>query len=124
MELFLAWIIFAIVVAVAAGSRGRSGFGWFFLAAIISPLLALILLLILPNQREAEKMKRLAKLQSHPGLAGTSTTVQKESSGIFEPDGVFSGIPYRVAQDGSIEAIMQGAKVRFANMDRFVEALA
>ena len=31
---------FAFVVAAAANSRGRSGFGWFVLAIVISPLLA------------------------------------------------------------------------------------
>ena len=39
------WFVFAIVVGVAANARGRDGVGWFFLALIISPVLALILLL-------------------------------------------------------------------------------
>lgn len=52
MEFFVYWLIFSIVVGVAAGSRGRSGFGWFLLSAIISPLLALILVLILPKANE------------------------------------------------------------------------
>jgi hypothetical protein len=47
MEIFLFWIGFAVVVGVIAGNRGRSGFGWFLLACIISPLLAAILVLAL-----------------------------------------------------------------------------
>lgn len=43
------WLFFAILVAMLAGKRGRSGFGWFLLSAIISPLLAVLLLLVLDN---------------------------------------------------------------------------
>jgi hypothetical protein len=43
------WLIFAIVVAAAANGRGRTGFGWFILAVVISPLLAGLLLAILPD---------------------------------------------------------------------------
>jgi uncharacterized membrane protein YhdT len=48
MTWVVAWIIFAIVVAVAAISRGRNGFGWFVLACLISPLLAYLLLVAMP----------------------------------------------------------------------------
>jgi hypothetical protein len=46
--IFAAWLIFAVVVGFLASGRGRSGFGWFILALIISPILAAILLLLLP----------------------------------------------------------------------------
>jgi uncharacterized membrane protein YhdT len=39
MTLIVFWVIFAIVVAVAANSRGRDSVGWFILACLISPLL-------------------------------------------------------------------------------------
>lgn len=48
MELGTLWFIFAIVVGFGASGRGRSGFGWFLLALLISPLLAFILLVLLP----------------------------------------------------------------------------
>lgn len=41
------WIVFCIVVAIVARSKGRSGIAWFFLSFLISPLLALILVLVL-----------------------------------------------------------------------------
>lgn len=47
MEFVIGWLIFAVIVGVIAGSRKRSGFGWFLLAVLISPLLALILVLAL-----------------------------------------------------------------------------
>jgi uncharacterized membrane-anchored protein len=45
------WIAFAVIVGVAANTRGRDGAGWGFLAILISPLLAGLLLLALPDFR-------------------------------------------------------------------------
>jgi len=45
------WFLFAIAVGMIASSRGRSGFGWFILACLISPLLAGIILLVSANLR-------------------------------------------------------------------------
>lgn len=46
--LIILWIVFAIVVGVAANARGRNPLGWVLLACIISPLLAGILLALMP----------------------------------------------------------------------------
>jgi len=55
------WFMFAIVVGIGASSRGRNGFGWFILAAIISPLLAVILLALMPPLKiEADVIKSTA----------------------------------------------------------------
>lgn len=56
MEILIFWIGFSIAVGFFASSRGRSGFGWFLLACIISPLLAIIFAAIasdLTKQKEA-----------------------------------------------------------------------
>ena len=45
------WFIFALAVGFIADARGRSGFGWFFLAILISPLIACVLILALPTPR-------------------------------------------------------------------------
>lgn len=50
MEFVFFWLVFSIVVGVAANSRGRSGVGWFLFSLILSPLLGLILVLVLPRQ--------------------------------------------------------------------------
>ena len=47
MEYVFFWIVFSIVVAIVARSKGRSGIAWFFLSFLISPLLSLILVLVL-----------------------------------------------------------------------------
>ena len=59
MEWVLVWLMFAIVVGAIAPSKGRSGFGWFLLATLISPLIAILALIVVPNLkpeqlREAE----------------------------------------------------------------------
>ena len=41
------WIGFSIVVAVAASARGRTGILWFLLSLLISPLIALLLVLFM-----------------------------------------------------------------------------
>lgn len=50
MEVVLLWFIFAIVVGIAASSRGRIGFGWFLLSLLLSPVIGLILVLVLPDR--------------------------------------------------------------------------
>ncbi len=54
MELFIFWFIFAVIVAYAASTRGRSGVAWFFISALISPLLSMLLLFIMPNLKQAK----------------------------------------------------------------------
>lgn len=49
MEIFFFWFIFAIGVGVIASSRGRDGFGWFFLAMVISPIIAVVIVALIPS---------------------------------------------------------------------------
>ena len=48
--IFFAWLILAVVVAVAASMRGRVGFGWFLLTLAISPLITGLLVFVLPRR--------------------------------------------------------------------------
>lgn len=65
MEIVLGWFIFSIIVGVAASHRGRSGLGWFILATFISPVLALILVLVLPNLVTTEAGGRITPETHH-----------------------------------------------------------
>lgn len=49
MEVVLIWFVFAVVVAILAGKRGRSGFLWFLFSIFLSPLIAGLLVLVLPD---------------------------------------------------------------------------
>jgi energy-coupling factor transporter transmembrane protein EcfT len=58
VEYIFFWFIIAILVGVYAAKRGRSGFGWFLLSVLISPILAfLILLAVGENREKAEQIK-------------------------------------------------------------------
>lgn len=42
MELLLFWFLFAGIVAAYASSKGRSGFGYFILSLLLSPLIGFL----------------------------------------------------------------------------------
>jgi Kef-type K+ transport system membrane component KefB len=44
MEILAVWVVLAIVVAIIASNKGRSGVGWFFLCLVLTPLMILVLL--------------------------------------------------------------------------------
>jgi hypothetical protein len=65
--IFLFWLGFAIVVAVAADSRGRNAFGWTILALVISPLLAGLLLLAMRRRYDPfSDVATLAMIEATP----------------------------------------------------------
>ena len=47
------WIVVAIVGAIVANNKGRSGVGWFFLCLVLTPL-AILVLLALPTLNAVE----------------------------------------------------------------------
>ena len=46
---FLFWFLFSVAVGILASNRGRSGFGWFLLSIVISPLVAGIFVAVSKN---------------------------------------------------------------------------
>jgi hypothetical protein len=50
---FVFWLALAIMVGVAANARRRSGGGWFVLAMLVSPLIALLFLIAFPMRATA-----------------------------------------------------------------------
>lgn len=50
MEIAISWLLLALIVAVAAQARGRSGAGWFLIALVASPVIGLLLVLVLPSR--------------------------------------------------------------------------
>lgn len=64
MVTFIFWLMFSALVGVFASKRGRSGFGWFLIALILSPLIAAILLALIPPN--------IAHIESRELRTGTS----------------------------------------------------
>lgn len=50
ISFWLSWFLLALIVGVAANTRGRNGLGWFTVAVILSPLIGGLLLLALPKK--------------------------------------------------------------------------
>jgi hypothetical protein len=74
VEIVFLWIGLCVVVGVAANARGRNEAGWFFLSLSISPLIALLLVLV---------------MQSRKGEANASSNAPQQP---FEPQEVHAGI--------------------------------
>jgi hypothetical protein len=53
MEWLLVWIVLAVVGAIVASNKGRSGAGWFFICLLLTPLMILILL-ALPTRKSPQ----------------------------------------------------------------------
>jgi hypothetical protein len=53
MEILIIWIVVAIVGAILANNKGRSGIGWFFICLLLTPL-AILVLLALPTLKPPE----------------------------------------------------------------------
>jgi hypothetical protein len=59
VEIVFFWVIFAILVAVYAEKKGRSGVGFFFLAVLLSPLIAFIIVLIAGENRPKAEERQI-----------------------------------------------------------------
>ena len=49
MEVLIVWLVGSLIVGVLATSRNRSGFAWFVLSMVLSPLLMGLLVAVLPR---------------------------------------------------------------------------
>jgi hypothetical protein len=84
MELFLFWLILSIVVGVFAGSKNRSGFGWFVLSLFISPIITLILLAVLPRRGSTPlslegKLREIDRLRAEGVLTEDEYQVKRKA---------------------------------------------
>lgn len=49
MDIFFVWFLLSIAVGVLAGNKGRSGFGFFLLSLVLSPLIGLLFAVAVEN---------------------------------------------------------------------------
>ena len=58
MTVFIFWVFFSIVAGIMAKNKGRSGFGYFLLSVVLSPIIGIICALIAkPNQQRLDNRK-------------------------------------------------------------------
>ena len=55
MEMLVIWLVGAVVVGAMAASRNRSGFAWFLLALVLTPVLMGLLLIVLRRGDEGQQ---------------------------------------------------------------------
>lgn len=49
-DLIFWWVLLSLIPPIIANSRGRSPVGWFLFSLVISPLVAVVLLLVLADE--------------------------------------------------------------------------
>ncbi|RBP83946.1 zinc ribbon domain-containing protein [Marinomonas rhizomae] len=59
MFVVILWIAFAILVGLLASTKGRSGFLFFLLALVLSPVIGLIIALVVPKNNEIVESKAI-----------------------------------------------------------------
>lgn len=60
MAFFILWFLFSMIVGAVASAKGHSGFLFFLLALLLSPLLGLIIALVLPSDSTQSENELLA----------------------------------------------------------------
>ncbi|ADE14436.1 conserved hypothetical protein [Nitrosococcus halophilus Nc 4] len=60
MEIFILWLFLSIIAGVIASNKGRSGFGFFLLSVILSPLIGIIAALVAGENRTNVEEKKIS----------------------------------------------------------------
>jgi hypothetical protein len=83
MEFLVLWAVFCGVPAALASNRGRNPGWWFLISFVLSPILASILVLALPNQYEEQKRTEEIRAQQAQLAAMTEARTQAVTGGEF-----------------------------------------
>jgi hypothetical protein len=108
------WLSLACVVGGIAAVRGRSALAWFVIATVASPLIAGLLVTVLPPGMTREENYLSTALLPEPLLPPSQR---------FQPDGTYGSIPYRVNESGTIDVLMEGKVVRYPDIEQFLMAV-
>ena len=94
-----AWLIASVVVGAVAASRGRSGFGFFLISFLLSPLIGLLVLLLVRNYAEEDRQWRArqdATRGASPLQPPAVTTTATGGGSTRTPDA--TGMELRISQ--------------------------
>ena len=60
MEIVILWLVLSIIAGIIASNKGRSGFGFFLLAALLSPLIGILAALIAGENKSIIEEKQIS----------------------------------------------------------------
>lgn len=104
-----AWLIASVVVGAVAASRGRSGFGFFLISFLLSPLIGLLVLLLVRNYAEEDRQwraRRDATRRASPLQSPAVTTTATGGGSTRAPDA--TGMELRISQLERLAALRSG----------------
>lgn len=78
VEFAFFYFAFSVAVAMLASKKGRSAFSWFLLSVVLSPLLAVIFLLVNKDMKEEKALQELQK--THVKCPDCAELVKAEAS--------------------------------------------
>jgi len=64
MEILILWLFLSIVAGIIASNKGRSGFGFFLLSIVLSPLIGIIAALVAGKNKSKVEEKQIASGQN------------------------------------------------------------
>ncbi len=71
---WICWFMFSVLIGYGAKARGRDGRNWFLIAIVLSPPIALIALLAVPDKRrEAVRKEALDDVHQKPVQSDPAT---------------------------------------------------
>ena len=91
------WVMLSLVVGIAAASRGRNA-AWLLLALVISPLLAGLLLLALPNLKTGRRWQQAVIGWHRPRNSKVAASMSAFAPRILTADRIDYWIRRRVLQ--------------------------
>lgn len=91
MEIVIIWLLLALIPAYIAGQKGRSAIGFFALAILLSPLIALIIVVLIGSKKEtaapvvgvADEITKLTALRDSGAL--TEEEFQRQRAALLQP---------------------------------------
>ncbi len=104
----------AVITAMVASSRGRSGFGFFLYGLLLWPI-ALTQALLSKPKVAARPLPQRSSVQVDSGPP-------KPASEAFVPHGMVGGRPFRQNPDGSATVLAEGREVVFPSRAKAVQA--
>jgi hypothetical protein len=102
-DLLFYWLALALIPAVLANSRGRSPVGWFLLGVVLTPFLAIILVLVIADL--SVDADRHAELVDAIGGVGPDPVDRLERLAALHDRGVLTDEEFEATKASALERL-------------------